>query len=143
MTCKRDKYCRCLYYSANALSRIITKIAEEEFSTTGLAPSYAFLLMTINDNPGIQPTELSNIMILNPSTITRLADKMVDKGYIERKISGKSVYLHPTTKSIDLNPKLIEAWTNLYKRYTEILGENQANILTIGIFDAASKLEKT
>jgi MarR family transcriptional regulator, organic hydroperoxide resistance regulator len=139
---ERDKYCKCLYYSANALSRIMTKMAEEEFSITGLNPSYAFLLMKVNEKPGIQPTEISNIMMLNPSTITRLVDKLVDKEYIEREINGKSVFLNPTRKSTDLDPKLREAWVRLYKRYTSILGENQANILTLGIYDVAQKLEK-
>jgi MarR family transcriptional regulator, organic hydroperoxide resistance regulator len=139
---ERDKYCKCLYYSTNALGRIMTKMAEEEFSLTGLNPSYAFLLMIVNEKPGVQPTELSELMMLTPSTITRLVDKLVDKGYIERKINGKLVFLNPTGKSIELDPKLKEAWVRLYKRYTSILGENQANILTIGIYDAAMKLEE-
>ena len=71
MSEKSLKYGSCMYYSANALARIITKIAEEEFGTFGISPSYAFLLMTINDKPGIKPMEISEIMMLNPSTITR------------------------------------------------------------------------
>jgi DNA-binding MarR family transcriptional regulator len=139
---KREKYCKCLFYSSNALSRIMTRIAEEEFAPTGLAPSYAFLLMIINDQPGIQPTEISNIMMLNPSTVTRFVEKMVDKGFLKKRIDGKSVYLYPLEKSTKINSKLREAWLNLYKRYTKILGETQANILTISIYESALKLEK-
>ena len=55
---EKSKYCGCLYYSANALSRIMTKMADEEFASAGLSSSYAFLLMTVNHKPGIQPKEI-------------------------------------------------------------------------------------
>jgi len=53
MSDKNNIYCKCLLYSANALSRAITKMAEEEFSVVELAPSYAFVVMTVNSNPGL------------------------------------------------------------------------------------------
>jgi MarR family transcriptional regulator, organic hydroperoxide resistance regulator len=138
---KNEKYCRCLYYSTNALSRILSKIAEEEFAFTGLSPSYAFLLMIINDKPGIQPTEISQIMMLNPSTVTRFVEKMVDKGYLEKKSEGKSAYIYPLEKSINIDDKLKEAWMNLYNRYIGILGEAEAKELTNNIYSSALKLE--
>ena len=48
----------CLYFTANALSRVIARMAEEEFKTTGLSPSHAFLMMVVNDNLGIGQKEL-------------------------------------------------------------------------------------
>jgi hypothetical protein len=30
-------YCGCLFYSVNALSRIMTRMADEAFATTGLS----------------------------------------------------------------------------------------------------------
>lgn len=137
---KSATYCKCLYYSANALARVMTKIAEEEFAPSGLAPSYAFLLMTVNGKPGIQPTEISEIMMLNPSTVTRLMEKMADKGYISRKASGKSVFIHPTEKGRKLEAKIRECWKNVYKRYVAELGESHANLLTGAIYEAAKKL---
>jgi MarR family transcriptional regulator, organic hydroperoxide resistance regulator len=139
---KNEKYCRCLYYSANALARIMSKIAEEEFASTGLSPSYAFLLMIVNEKPGIQPTEISNIMMLNPSTVTRFVEKMVDKGYLERKSEGKSVFIFPLEKSKKILPGLYDSWKNLFKRYTDVLGETAAKELTGDIYSAALKLEK-
>jgi hypothetical protein len=48
MTKCNSKYCGCLYFSANALARAITRIAEEKFALIGLSPSHAFLVILTN-----------------------------------------------------------------------------------------------
>ena len=137
---KSDKYCSCLYFSTNALSRVVTRIAEEEFSLTGIAPSYAFVLMTINDKPGINPMEISEVMMLNPSTITRFIEKLEGRGYLTREICGKFTKVYPTAKSRRLEKNLQKAWQNLFERYAGILGENHSRLLTLTIYEASKKL---
>lgn len=136
-----SKYCGCLYYAANALGRMMTKMAEEEFAITGLAPSYAFLLMSVNEKPGIQPKELSEQMQLTPSTVTRLIEKMELRGFVERKSLGRITEVYPTAKSKELDPKIKEAWRSLYQRYSSILG-NQVDDLTGAVYNAVKKLGK-
>jgi DNA-binding MarR family transcriptional regulator len=138
---EHSKYCNCLYYSTNALARVLTKMAEEEFAMTGLAPSYAFLLMTVNDQPGIQPMEISAHMQLTPSTVTRLIEKMEHRGFLERKPAGKFTKVHPTAKSQKLDKKIHAAWTSLYKRYSALLGEQKGRALTTEVYQASKKLE--
>ena len=48
----------CLYFTGNSLARVITRMAEEDFRVTGLSPSLAFLVMLVNDSPGIGQKEL-------------------------------------------------------------------------------------
>ena len=136
-----SKYCGCLYYSANALSRLMTKMADEEFAMTGLSSSYAFLLMSVNDKPGIQPKEISEQMQLTPSTITRLIEKMEQKKLLERKSTGRTTEVFPTEKSKELGLKIKEAWRNLYKRYSDLIGEEEAKKLTAKIHEAVTKIE--
>ena len=135
-----SKYCGCLYYSANALGRVMTKMAEEEFTITGLAPSYAFLLMTVNDKPGIQPGDISKQMQLTPSTVTRLIEKMELKGFVERNSLGRITEVNPTKKSRELDATIKKAWRNLHQRYTELLGEKMAQELTSGTYQASQIL---
>jgi len=143
MTCENDsRYCSCLYYSAGALARAMTKMAEEEFSITQLAPSYAFLLMTVNYKPGIQPKEISRIMMLTPSTVTRLIEKMEFKGFLQRKSTGKFTEVFPKQKSLDMNDKIQLAWSNLLDRYTSILGKAESKQLTEDIYTAVINLQK-
>lgn len=140
---KQDSiFCKCLYFSANAFARLITKMAEEEFASTGLAPSYAFLLMAVNGNPGIQPKFISEMMQLTPSTVTRFIEKLEHKEYLERKAIGKITEVYPTSKSLKLEKKIRKSWSSLYNRYSLILGEAEGKELTSLLYDAAKKLDK-
>jgi MarR family transcriptional regulator, organic hydroperoxide resistance regulator len=141
MSVSRESYCRCLYYSANALARRITRIAEEEFAPTGLAPSLGFVVMTVNKKPGITAGELAGIMQLQPSTVTRFIDKLEGGGFLMRKTDGKFMNVFPTTKATRLDPLLQSSWKDLYKRYSAILGEGESKQLTSAIFIASNKLE--
>ena len=138
---KSSKYCSCLYYTANALGRAMTRMADEEFANTGLAPSYAFLLMTVGHQPGIQPTAISETMLLKPSTITRLIEKMEGRGFLHRKPVGRSTEVFLTESGEHLIPKIQKAWKNLYHRYTDLLGEEMAKQLTMLTYQAVEKME--
>jgi DNA-binding MarR family transcriptional regulator len=140
METKNSKYCGCLYYAANALGRIMTKMAEEEFAVTGLKPSYALLLLSVNEKSGIQPKELCEHMQLTPSTVTRLIEKLELKGLVERKSAGRATQVFATEKGRALDGKVKTAWKSLYKRYSEALGEETAKKLTSDTYAASKAL---
>ncbi len=136
----KASYCNCLYYASNALARIVTKMAEEEFSAVDLAPSYAFVVMTVNKNPGIHAGELAEIMMLTPSTVTRLADKLESRGLVKKHSEGRITMIYPTPASVELNEAIKAAWYKLYLRVAGILGEENARMLTGSVFQSAIKL---
>jgi DNA-binding MarR family transcriptional regulator len=133
-------FCNCLYFTANALGRAMTSMAEEEFAPLGLNPSQAFLLMQINKHPGIRPGELSEMMLLSPSTITRLLDKLELKKFIERKGRGREVALYPTSKSEVIQEDLMKHWSGLNKSYSDLLGKRSAKQLTRDSYSASKTL---
>lgn len=134
-------YCRCLFYSANALARNITRLTEEAFARTGLAPSLAFVVMTVGRKPGIQPSEAAKIMMLSPSTLTRLVEKLEGKGLLRREARGKAILVHLTGPGEAILPALQAAWSDTLTRYNAILGEKSARQLTEAAFTAALALE--
>ncbi len=136
-----SKYCNCLYNSANALARNMTKLADETFAKLGLTSSYAFLLMTVNEKPGVQPKEICQHLQLTPSTVTRLIEKMEHRGLLERKRVGRATEVFPTKASLKLQPKIKTAWKSLFTRYTNILGKEIAQELTTAIHEANKQLE--
>lgn len=140
MSTKDSQFCQCLYFAAGAFARRMNRLAEEAFAPAGIAPSYAFVLMAANRKPGISPTELSNELMLTPSTITRLVEKLEAKGLAERRSVGRGTEVYPTAKSAALDAKLRAAWSTLYRNYTELLGEEAAKELTVSLFAASKKL---
>lgn len=130
----------CLYFSANSFSRSIAKLADDEFKKTGLSPAHAFLLMLVNENLEILPKELSNKLKISPSTVTRFLDQLEQKDLIIRKSNKRSVIISPTLKGKQLEEPIETAWKNLYKKYTNILGEKYSSVLTELINDANGKL---
>ena len=138
---KESQYCQCLYYSANALARIMTRMADEEFASLGMTTSYAFLLMTVDRKPGVQPGEISMDMQLTPSTVTRLIEKMEHKGLLERRTNGKFTEVFLTPDGASKIPEIKSCWMNLYKRYSALLGEKDAAQLTSSIYNAIQKLD--
>jgi DNA-binding MarR family transcriptional regulator len=138
---EKTEYCKCLYFSANALARIVTKMAEEEFSVVNLAPSYAFVVMTVNKNPGIQAGELAEIMMLTPSTVSRLVEKLENQQLVKKHIEGRTTMIYPTSKSVEINDAIKAAWYKLFLRFVDVLGEEKAHQLTGNIYQAAVKLD--
>lgn len=132
----------CLYFTANSLSRNITEMAKEEFTMTGLDPSYAHLMLLLCDKPGLSQNELSQMMNLKPSTITRFIDKLQQKKLIERVIEGRNSLIYPSEAGKEKIRLIRKALKNLYKRYCDVLGEEFAIKLTSDINDANKIFEK-
>lgn len=132
----------CLYFTANSLARQISTMAEEEFSRTGLSPSHAFLLMLVNEQPGLTQKDLSLALSLAPSTVTRFVDSLSHKsGLVERRTKGKSARIYPTEKGAAMQDRIKRCWKSLYWRYSEILGEEEGRRLTETIDQAGGRLK--
>lgn len=135
-------YCGCLFFSANALARLLTELAESSFSVTGLSPSHAITLLTILKSPGIQPGEVARIMQLDPSTVTRFIEKLQGKGLVYRVQEGKMVKVFPTEQSTPLHQSIQDAWKNLFQSYSRIIGNDESKMLSKLTAEANSKLSR-
>jgi len=136
-----SKYCKCLYFTANALARKVEKLAQESWSKVNLSPSHAYLLMMVNDEPGIQPGALANHLQLKPSTITRLIEKLEDKKLVIRTTEGKQTNVYPTPKGKEFQSRLRECLYEFYSCYSEILGKEESSRMVKDMSLIADKLE--
>jgi DNA-binding MarR family transcriptional regulator len=132
----------CLYFTANALARDVTRMAEDAFKPTGLSPSHAFLLMIAIELPGSTPTDLAAQLRLAPSTVTRLIDKLLQKGLVEKRSQGKNAFIHPTAKGKKMSRPIGKAWKSLYNAYSSVLGEQNGVNLTRTTHEASEKLKQ-
>ena len=101
-----NSYGRCMYFVTNVLARKMEKLATENWKKVDLFPSHGYLLLLVLEQPGIQPMALSQELHLEPSTITRLLEKLEQKKLIVRTTEGKLTNVYPTPKAKELLPKM-------------------------------------
>lgn len=131
MKAANSKYCQCLYFSSNALARKVEKLANDSWKKVGLTPSHAYLLMLAIEEPGIQPSALVKELLLTPSTITRLIEKLEEKKLVVRTTEGKLTNVYPTPKAKAMLPELKDCLHDFYKNYSSIMGrEESARLVT-------------
>lgn len=131
----------CLFFTANSLARVITRLGEEEFQRTGMTSSSAFLLMHVVEEPKILQKELADRLHLAPSTVSRMVDSLVRAGLVIKEGSGRNTLISPTPAGRDRIPDIQAAWKSLYRRYCEVLGKDAADELTRLTREAMQKLE--
>jgi DNA-binding MarR family transcriptional regulator len=141
MECKKSNPLECcLFFTANSLARVMTKMGEEEFAGVGMTPSYAFLLTLAVDSPGISQKELAEALNMAPSTVSRFVDALAKRGLVRKEGQGRNTYIHPTEKGEALRPQISAAWTSLYERYSRIIGKDKGDKLTRLTAEASHKL---
>lgn len=133
----------CLFFTANRLGRAITKMAEEQFASTGLTPMYGYIIRLVVSSPGISQKELAEKMSITPSTLTRFIDKLEVKQLVERRGQGKTVLVYPTAKGEQLVEQIRLASKKLHDRYEAILGPDFARQLGAQLESASERLEKS
>jgi DNA-binding MarR family transcriptional regulator len=136
----KNYYSDNLYYTTVALSREISTIAETAFLDLGLTPSDAYLIMVVNEKPSIQPTEISEKILLAPSTITRMVEKLEKRNILTRVQESKYTFITSTQKGQDLYHSIIKKWSEIDEFYLTHLGADTVSNLISGTFDAAMKL---
>ena len=131
----------CLFFNCNTFSRQLVKLAENEFRDLNLSPAHATLLLLVFDTPGVTPKTLSEYLQLNPSTTTRFIDALAQKKLVTKKSQGKSVSIHPTAQGLAIRGQVAQAYKNMVFRYSRILGQDAAAMLSLEMRAANEKVK--
>ena len=140
MKTSESKFCSCLYFTTNALARKVEKLAVESWKKIGLAPSHAYLLKLVIDEPGMQAGLLAEQLQLTPSTITRLIEKLEEKKLVTRVTEGKTTNVFPTQKAKELKPQIKQCIEEFHEKYVKILGKEESKQFIQNMNTMADKL---
>lgn len=136
----------CLYFTISRLFRVVNKIAEESFNKMDICPTHAFLMVLLEEEEeGLSVNKISEALTIAPSTVTRFVDKLVSKGYVERRKSGKQSFTRITSEGLKIMPEVYKSWGDIVskiektvdneeylsetakkiRKFTDIMEENQ------------------
>lgn len=140
MKTSESKFCSCLYFTTNALARKVEKLAVESWKKIGLAPSHAYLLKLVIDEPGMQAGVLAEQLQLTPSTITRLIEKLEEKKLVTRVTEGKTTNVFPTQKAKEMKIQIKQCIEEFHEKYVKILGKEESKQFIQNMNTMADKL---
>jgi MarR family transcriptional regulator, organic hydroperoxide resistance regulator len=129
-----------MYFSSRALARRIEKLAIEAWKKVDLSPSHGYLLLLVIEEAGIGPSALADQLLLTPSTITRLIEKLEEKKLVVRALEGKTTQVYPTQKAKELYTRLKECLKDFYENYSGILGKEESAKMVQGMNRITDKL---
>lgn len=140
MKAAESRFNACLYFSSNALARKMERLAAKAWKPLGLSPSHAYLLLLVLDRPGVQPTFISEQLLLAPSTVTRLIEKLEKQGLVYREAQGKETHVYPTPKALSMKPRM-EQCVEVFNGYCQD-GNDAAFQLTQSIVTAHDNIRE-
>jgi hypothetical protein len=133
-------YSDSLYFSSGALARQTQKLAKESWKPSGLHPSHGHLLLLILNSTFQNPGFFVNDLLLEPSTITRLMEKLEEKGLIKRFPYEHLIVARPTKKAYELMPVLEQCGKHFENRCHELLGKQRSYDLACVMNEATDRL---
>jgi len=141
MKTSSSRFSECLYFASNALARKVEKMAHDCWKKVDLSPSHGYLLLMVLDEPGAQPGLLAAHLQLQPSTITRLIEKLEEKKLVIRTTEGKTTNVYPTPKAKELYPKMKTIVEEFGRQCDVVFGKEQCMAITNKIASVADKLD--
>ena len=78
---------------------------------TGLHESHIFCLLAVCQRPGESQEALSHLLLIDKSTMTRVASSLERAGFVERRRSEtdrRSYGLYPKERAFELLPRLVD-----------------------------------
>ena len=130
------------YLSVSSLSRMLEQMAFPYFQEYQLAVSHVLILLLIKESDKISPSQLSNMLNLSPSTITRLVDKLEKKQLIKRVKSGKNILIILSSQAEKIIPQLEQSWESYQQKIATLLGQELNDKIAMTLLEVKKVMEQ-
>lgn len=130
----------CMLYNAKKMERMLSQIAEEEFSNIGLHHTYGYILTVIASQDFVKTKTISCQLALDSSTVTRMVSKLEKEGLVVRGSDNSPVDIGLSDAGRKLLPEIKLAWDNYHERCEMIFGSKLSIQLNDVMLEANAKL---
>ena len=113
------------------IARSIQSISDIKYKNINLQKGQFIFLCRVCENPGINQIDLSNLLKVDKTTTTKVIQKLILAGYIEKKedVSDKRMWrLFPLQKALDAYTYIIEEETKSNQAYYNNLNDQEKEL---------------
>ena len=133
---------KCLFFTANRLANVLRRIVNNVYAETGISTPHIYLLIVVNQHPGITISELSRKLDIAPSTCTRFVDSLAKQNMMEKVKKWKTVHLSLTPLGRKKSERIDNCLRRMHEQCAEIIGEDEYQSLSASMWKNADKLGK-
>jgi DNA-binding MarR family transcriptional regulator len=122
----------CIAMRVRLLNRVVTKVYDDSLRSHGLRTAQMNILVAVSLMKSASPSEIERRLCLDKSTVSRNADRMRRRGWLEF-VSGKdgrSHQLQVTPQGAKLLSKATGAWQQAQKKAVSLLGRDGVTALS-------------
>lgn len=122
----------CLMGRARLLTRVLTRIYDDELRPFGLKATQFNLLVVVAQLGPVRRIEIGRMIHLDPSTLTRNLQVMLSNSWIEEVADdedGRGLPLQATQRGKALLESVSPAWSRAQRKAEKLLGTEGATLL--------------
>lgn len=128
----------CINAKLRRLHRLINSAYQQKINPFGLRGSMLSILFIIGKNPGVNQKTISELLVLDASTMSRDLKKLINKGWVRRSKGEDSRHsnLELTQEGFELLEEVAPVWESLHSKVEGIIGAfhiQQIDLLTEAI----------
>jgi DNA-binding MarR family transcriptional regulator len=122
----------CLAVRVRMLNRVITNLYDEALRPLGLKVSQLNLLVVAAKLGTARPTEVCDMLLLDPSTLSRNVERMQAHGWLEIVADSdrRAQPFRITAKGLALLKRAVPLWEQAQQRAAELLGPEGVRVLS-------------
>jgi DNA-binding MarR family transcriptional regulator len=130
----------CIAVRLRLLNRVVTNLYDEALRPLGLKVSQMNVLVVAAKLGVARPAQVSELLHLDLSTLSRNVDRMMAKGWLEAvpEEDARTQPFQLTEKGRKLLERAVPAWEKAQQQAAELLGDEGVDLLT----KTASKLRR-
>ena len=132
----------CLFIAVKKLDRCLDRITDEAFKKYGLSQSHSTILLTLYYGDGLLQKELAKALCITAPTLTRLLEKLLNRGFISIVSQGRTKRVYLTDKGKELIPIIRQANLDTLENFNRLIKDGFSETLISDLNQITNQLSR-